>query len=95
VEASVLDYIVRLTSHVRHDPRLRLGTSPRGSLDLCRGSQTRAFLAGRDHVRPDDVQALAAAVLAHRVALDVKALHGGVSGATIVDDALESVKVPG
>ena len=64
VEASVLDYIVRLVERTRRDVRLRLGASPRGSLDLRRCAQAAAYLAGRGAVRPEDVQRLAAPVLA-------------------------------
>ena len=94
VEASVLDYIVRLVGRTRHDARLRLGASPRGSLDLRRCAQAAAFLAGRGAVRPDDVQRLAVPVLAHRLVIDVKARHGGLTGQTVVDEALRAEPVP-
>ena len=51
-------------------PDLRLGASPRAGLQLLRAARAAAALAGRDHVLPDDVQALAAPVLAHRLLLD-------------------------
>jgi len=95
VEASVLDYIVRLVARIRRDARLRLGTSPRGSLDLCRCAQAAAFLAGRSHVRPEDVQALAVPVLAHRLVVDAKAGHGGITGRHAVAEAVEAEAVPG
>ena len=94
VEASVLDYIVRLVARTRSDARLRLGASPRGSLDLRRCAQAAAFLAGRDAVRPDDVQRLAVPVLAHRLIVDVKARHGGLAGETVVAEALRAEPVP-
>ncbi len=94
VEASVLDYIVRLVGRTRHDPRLRLGASPRGSLDLRRCAQAAAYLAGRDAVRPEDVQRLAVPVLAHRLVIDVKARHGGLTGETVVGEALRAEPVP-
>ena len=94
VESSVLDYIVRLVERTRRDARLRLGASPRGSLDLRRSAQAAAFLAGRDAVRPDDVQRLAVPVLAHRLVIDVKARHGGITGATVVDEVLRTEPVP-
>jgi MoxR-like ATPase len=94
VEASVLDYIVRLVDRTRHDARLRLGASPRGSLDLRRCAQAAAFLAGRGTVRPDDVRRLAVPVLAHRLVVDVKARHGGLTGETVVAEALKAEPVP-
>ena len=94
VEASVLDYIVRLVERTRQEPRLRLGASPRGALDLRRCAQAAAFLAGRDEVRPDDVQRLAVPVLAHRLLVDMKARHGGLSGETVVAEVLRAEPVP-
>jgi len=94
VEASVLDYIVRIVARTRNDVRLRLGASPRGSLDLRRCAQAAAYLAGRDAVRPDDVQRQAVPVLAHRLVIDVKARHGGLTGEAVVAEALRSEPVP-
>jgi len=94
VEASVLDYIVRLVERTRRDERVRLGASPRGSLDLRRCAQAAAFLRGRRAVRPDDVQRLAGPVLAHRLILDVKERHGGLTGAAAVAEILRSEPVP-
>jgi MoxR-like ATPase len=94
VEASVLDYIVRLVARTRQDARLRLGASPRGSLDLRRCAQAAAFLAGREAVRPDDVQGQAVPVLAHRLMVDVKARHSGLTGETVVREVLRSEPVP-
>ncbi len=94
VEDSVLAYVVRLVERTRGDARLRLGASPRGSLDLRRCAQAAAFLAGRAYVRPEDVQGMAVAVLAHRLILDVKARHGGTTGEAVVGDALRAEPVP-
>jgi MoxR-like ATPase len=94
VEASVLDYIVRLVGRTRRDARLRLGASPRGSLDLRRCAQAAAFLAGRDAVRPEDVQRQAVPALAHRLVVDVKARHGGLTGEAVVAEALRAEPVP-
>jgi len=62
-------YIVRLAEATRSDPRVTLGASPRAGLLLFRAAKALAALDGRDHVLPDDVQALAASVLAHRILL--------------------------
>lgn len=94
VEESVLDYIVRIVSRTRSDARLRLGVSPRGALDLRRCAQAAAFMEGRRSVRPNDVQRLAVSVLAHRVVVEVKARHGGLTGATVVQEILRSEAVP-
>jgi MoxR-like ATPase len=60
-------YVIRLVGATRASPELRLGASPRATLHLLRAGRARAALDGRDFVIPDDVQALALPVLAHRL----------------------------
>ncbi|MBV9851896.1 MAG: MoxR family ATPase [Armatimonadetes bacterium] len=93
-DRSVAEYVVRLTEWTRRDSRLRLGISPRGSLTLYRAAQARARLEGRDFVLPEDVRALAAPVLAHRMVLDTKAKYGGAQTSQLVAEALEQTPVP-
>ncbi|HET9969859.1 MAG TPA: MoxR family ATPase [Streptosporangiaceae bacterium] len=62
-------YVVNLVAATRGHPELRLGASPRATLHLARASRAYAALDGRDYVIPDDVQALAVPVLAHRLLL--------------------------
>jgi MoxR-like ATPase len=80
-------YIVALCERTRSDPRVLLGASPRAGLLLFRAAKARAALEGRDHALPDDVQALAPAVLEHRLLLVPGA--GPQEAAAIVRDALE------
>jgi MoxR-like ATPase len=80
------DYIVALTRHTRADGRVELGASPRAGLMLLRAAKARALVQGRDHALPDDVQALAETVLAHRLMLVPEA--AGVQRSTIVADAI-------
>jgi len=61
------DYILALIQATRSAAGVEVGVSPRGAIALRRASQARALLEGRDHVIPDDVKALAIAVLAHRL----------------------------
>jgi len=63
------DYIVALLRHTRADHRVELGASPRAGLMLLRAAKAHALMNGRDHALPDDVQALAPAVLSHRIML--------------------------
>jgi MoxR-like ATPase len=63
------EYVVALLGQTRSDPRVELGASPRAGLMLLRAAKARALLEGRDHALPDDVQALAEPVLAHRLLL--------------------------
>src|ERR687896_312650 len=80
------DYIVALMRHTRADGRVELGASPRAGLMLLRAAKARALIQGRDHALPDDVQALADAVLSHRIMLVPEA--AGVERSTIVADAV-------
>jgi len=63
------DYVVALLRETRADSRVELGASPRSGLMLLRAAKAHALLEGRDHALPDDVQALAQVVLAHRLML--------------------------
>jgi MoxR-like ATPase len=67
VAGQVKEYIIALAAATRNAPELRLGASPRAALQLLRASRARAALDGRDYVIPDDIQALAVPVLAHRL----------------------------
>jgi|tagenome__1003787_1003787.scaffolds.fasta_scaffold20724109_2 MoxR-like ATPase len=80
------DYIVALLRHTRADHRVELGASPRAGLLLLRAAKALALIRGRDHALPDDVQALAATVLAHRLMLVPEA--AGIDRAEVVADAI-------
>jgi len=67
VAESLKQYVIRLVAATRASPELRLGASPRATLHLLRAGRARAALDGRDFVIPDDMQALAVPVLAHRL----------------------------
>jgi MoxR-like ATPase len=82
-------YCVSLGEATRTDPRVELGASPRAVLMLFRAAKALAALAGRDHVLPDDVQALAVAVLGHRLLLAPEAFDEGT--AAVLRDALARV----
>jgi MoxR-like ATPase len=87
VTEPVRTYVARLAEHTRRNATL--GVSPRGSLALIRTAQVRAILEGRDYVIPDDVQAEAPTVLAHRIRTD----SGANTGREVVADALDRVPV--
>jgi MoxR-like ATPase len=67
VADATLDLAVRICRASRTDARIVLGAGTRAALTLVRCAQARALLAGRDHVLPEDVQALVVPVLAHRL----------------------------
>jgi MoxR-like ATPase len=95
IDDLVKEYIVALVSATRSHGDAALGASPRASLALMRGGQARALMDGRDYVLPDDVKAIAAAVMGHRVILSPGARMRGVTGDSLVDEVLEKVPVPG
>jgi MoxR-like ATPase len=74
VAGQIKEYIIALCTATRTAPELRLGASPRAALQLLRASRARAALDGREYVIPDDIQALAAPVLAHRLLPTAEAL---------------------
>src|SRR6187200_2453296 len=80
------EYIVSLSRHTRADHRVELGASPRAGLLLLRAAKALALIRGRDHALPDDVQALAEPVLAHRLMLVPEA--AGVDRSEVVADAI-------
>lgn len=87
-------YVVSLVEATRRSPDLRLGASPRAGLQLLRAARATAALAGRDHVLPDDVQAMAVPVLAHRLLLSPEAALARRDAARVVTDLVASVPVP-
>jgi MoxR-like ATPase len=84
------DYVVRLLWRTREDPRVDLGASPRAGLMLLRAAKANAMLEGRDHALPDDVQALAQAVLAHRLVLAPGSARSVAED--VIADAVSSVR---
>src|SRR5215212_2142397 len=94
VSDAIRRYVVALVEASRRSPDLRLGASPRAGLQLLRSARASAALSGRDHVLPDDVQALAGPVLAHRLLLTADAALGRRSADQVVADLLTTVPVP-
>lgn len=95
LSSAVKKYIVDLSTQTRQSQDVYLGASPRGSLSLARAGQARAALNGRDHVLPDDIKALAVAVLAHRIIVSAAARLREVSSDRIVQEIVLSTPVPG
>jgi len=76
VSPALRQYIIDIVGATRNAPELRLGASPRAALHLLRASRAHAALDERDFVLPDDVQALAVPVLAHRLLPSAEAMVG-------------------
>lgn len=87
-------YVVELVRRTRAAPQVLLGCGPRASIALTHTAKALALFDGEEFVRPEHVQELAVATLAHRMVLDPQARFAGASAATLVGDLLREVKVP-
>jgi len=94
VDPTVGHYCVALSAATRSHPHVLLGASPRGALALMLTARSYAVLAHRDYVTPEDVKAVAPAVLSHRITVKPELWMSNVSGATVVVAALGSVPTP-
>ncbi len=94
VSTPVKRYIVDVCAATRDRPDLRLGASPRAGVALMRAACARAAREGRAFVIPEDVKALAVAVLAHRLLLTPEAHLQDRSVVAILDDVLAATAVP-
>ncbi|GIH74172.1 AAA family ATPase [Planobispora longispora] len=94
VSQSIKRYAIDLVTATRHSPDLRLGASPRSTLQLVRAARAHAALAGRDYVIPDDLQALSLPVLAHRLLPSVEAQGQRRLPEQVITDLVRRVPVP-
>ena len=94
VKENILAYMEDIVKSTREEPRYVLGASPRALLALLRASQARAFLQGRNFVKPDDVKAVAKQVLVHRLVLSAEARIQKADAEAILTALILKVKVP-
>jgi len=94
IDVSLLEYIVEIVHATRHDNRIQLGISPRGSLMLTRAAQASAHYRDRNFVTPDDIQWLIPYVLPHRIMLPSRVRHNGTSKRDVIQDIVSHIKVP-
>ena len=94
VADSVRQYAVDIANATRTHSDVRLGASPRATLHLVRAAKASAALDDRGHVLPDDLQALAPSVLAHRLILTADAQIAGRTTESVVTDILGRIPVP-
>lgn len=93
VAEPVLGYAVALATATRSYPGISIGASTRAAISLVRCAQARAVLAGRPHVLPDDVKALAVPVLGHRMVLSGDD-GGHARGQQVISDIVARVPAP-
>ena len=94
VNQSLLGYMEDIVTLTREEQRFVLGASPRAMLSLMRASQARAFLQGRDYVKPDDVKTVAMQVLLHRLVLSSEARMQKAGAESILSNLIFKLKVP-
>jgi MoxR-like ATPase len=94
IDDGLIDYIADIVGRSRAHRSVYLGASPRASIGLLAVARALAASEGRDFVIPDDVKALAPAVLRHRLILNPDAEIEGVSADDCVEDILREAKVP-
>jgi MoxR-like ATPase len=95
VSRSIRQYIIELVNATRMSAELRLGASPRAALHLLRASRAYAALDERDFVIPDDVQALAIPVLAHRLLPSAEAMVGREMPDQVLAGIVRRLPLPG
>ena len=94
VRETVLGYMENVVKATREEPRFVLGASPRALLALIRASQAKAFLQGRDYVKPDDVKAVVKQVLLHRLVLSSEARIQKADAGEVLRSLMIKVKIP-
>ena len=95
VAPQIRQYVIDLVNATRQSPELRLGASPRAALHLFRAAKAYAALDGRDFVIPDDLQALAIPVLAHRLLPTAEAMVGRQLPEKVLAKIVERLPLPG
>jgi MoxR-like ATPase len=91
VEEDLLEYATGLCHFTRNHPRVVLGCSPRATLSLIRACRAYAVILGRPYATPDDIKAVAPAVLAHRMVLAPELEGNSAARRAIIDEALTRV----
>ena len=94
VEAPVLGYAAAIVAATRRHPALTLGASPRATLALVRGAKAVAAMSGRDFATPDDLRAIVAPALRHRVLLTPEREIEGALPETVLKRIVEEIEVP-
>jgi len=94
VSPAMIAYVLGIANASRSHPQVSVGLSTRGAMMLLRAARAHAGIRGADHVAPDDVKAVAPAVIAHRLSLTAEAALEGLADSTVVAELLASTAVP-
>lgn len=96
VSTALKDFIIRIVGKTRSDELsdvVEHAISPRGSIALAEAARARAYLAGRDHALPEDVNVLALDTLAHRLGLTWRAIADGKTPKSVLTEIMETTEV--
>jgi len=97
VDDTLVDYIMAIVQETRQRDDIDLGVSPRGTMSFHQTAQACALVDGRDYVTPDDIKALAVAVLSHRIILKSQRMTTGTTteaAEKVICEILDSLHVP-
>jgi MoxR-like ATPase len=94
VSAALLDYIQALIAHTRASGKYAEGLSPRGGLALLAAARAWAWLDGREHVIPEDVQNIMPSVAGHRLHATSRESGRALHGKELVSQLITAVPVP-
>ena len=94
VDPAVRMYMVEIVARTREDPRVLVGSSPRGSQALLKTGRAAAAMRGRDFVTPDDVKAVAPLAVSHRLILKPEHQIKGLEAQEVIEGILREVPVP-
>lgn len=93
IHPELMNYLISITQATRRHPKIACGVSPRGTLAFVRAAQGFAMVSGRDYVVPEDIKAVAPAVLLHRLVMNIT-LDGRKSAQSVLDEILLGLQVP-
>jgi MoxR-like ATPase len=94
VSDSLVDYLLRIAAATRQNPSIALGLSTRAMLAFTWAARIEAAARGGEFVTPDDVKAIAPAVMAHRLVLSPDAALDNLTADSLVERVLGQVEVP-
>lgn len=94
VDPAIRMYMVECVARTREDPRVLVGSSPRGSQALLKTGRASAAMRGRDFVTPDDIKAVAELAIAHRIILKPEHQIKGLEQGEVIQSILREVPVP-
>ena len=94
IKENVILYARGIVNQTREEARFVHGASPRALLAMIKAAQAKAYLEGRDYVKPDDIKAVVRNVLGHRLVLSAEAKNAREDKFKILDSLIVQVKVP-